>query len=73
MSTYHNAGSSSRVTPDWAQVEHQEEMDDLEDEGNRYRDMPLDHILEDLIAKFMIDISNTKLTAVRLYWQAEEA
>lgn len=73
MSAYPNAGSSSRATPAWTQSDYQDEMDGNDDEENVFRDMSFEDILEELIARFMVNLPRAETTPVRLYWQAEQA
>jgi mRNA-decapping enzyme subunit 2 len=73
MSTYPNAGSSSRETPAWAQAGYQDDMEQADEETNAFRDMSFDDIMEDLIARFMVNLPREETTPVRLYWQAEQA
>ncbi|RXK34654.1 hypothetical protein M231_08089 [Tremella mesenterica] len=49
---------------------------DEEDEGgedNLFRDMTFDEILEELNARFLINLPQEEMTPVRAYWQAEQA
>jgi len=73
MSTYTNAGSSSRATPAWAQNGYQDDMEGTDEEDNVFRDMSFEDILEELIARFMVNLPREETTPVRLYWQAEQA
>jgi hypothetical protein len=73
MSTYPNAGSSSRIAPAWTQSDYQEDMDVTEEEDNVFKDMSFEDVLEELIARFMVNLPRMETTPVRLYWQAEEA
>ena len=52
-----------------------EEIDDIgEDaEENVYRDMSFDEILEDLNARFLVNLPKEETSLVRVYWQAEQA
>lgn len=47
--------------------------DDDGDEENVFRDMTFEEILEDLNARFLVNLPEEELTLVRLYWQAEQA
>lgn len=47
--------------------------DDDGDEENIFRDMTFEEILEDLNARFLVNLPEEELTLVRLYWQAEQA
>jgi hypothetical protein len=75
MSTYPNAGSSSRVLQPWQPSEHHQEMPTTDDDesDNVFRDMPFEDIMEELIARFMVNLPREETTPVRLYWQAEQA
>jgi hypothetical protein len=73
MSTYPNAGPSSRIAPAWTQSDYQEDMDGAEEEDNVFKDMSFEDVLEELIARFMVNLPRMETTPVRLYWQAEEA
>jgi mRNA-decapping enzyme subunit 2 len=42
-------------------------------EENMFRDMTLDEILEDLHARFLINLPREEMSLVRVYWQAEQA
>jgi mRNA-decapping enzyme subunit 2 len=48
-------------------------MDDTADEDNVFRDMSFEDVLEELIARFMVNLPREETTPVRLYWQAEQA
>jgi len=73
MSTQPNAGSSSRVLQPWNPSEHHQEMDGADDEDTIFRDMSFEDTLEELIARFMVNLPREETTPVRLYWQAEQA
>lgn len=47
--------------------------DDDGDEENVFRDMTFEEVLEDLNARFLVNLPEEELTLVRLYWQAEQA
>ena len=42
-------------------------------EENIFRDMTLDEILEELNARFIINLPQEEMNLVRIYWQAEQA
>jgi hypothetical protein len=42
-------------------------------EENIFRDMSLEDILEDLNARFLVNLPREEMTLVRVYWQAEQA
>lgn len=67
--------SSSSATPAWAQTDSHDEMDTTgeDDQDNVFRDMTFDEIMEELIARFMVNLPREETTLVRLYWQAEQA
>ncbi|WWC85845.1 uncharacterized protein L201_000712 [Kwoniella dendrophila CBS 6074] len=44
-----------------------------EDEENIFRDMSWEEILEDLNARFLINLPKEEMSLVRVYWQAEQA
>lgn len=44
-----------------------------DDQENVFRDMTFDEIMEELIARFMVNLPREETTLVRLYWQAEQA
>lgn len=49
-----------------------------EDEGeaseeNVFRDMTFEEILEDLNARFLVNLPREEMSLVRVYWQAEQA
>ncbi|WWD22542.1 hypothetical protein CI109_107035 [Kwoniella shandongensis] len=44
-----------------------------EDEENIFRDMNWEEILEDLNARFLINLPKEEMSLVRVYWQAEQA
>ncbi|WWC66798.1 uncharacterized protein I206_100704 [Kwoniella pini CBS 10737] len=44
-----------------------------EDEENIFRDMSWEEILEDLNARFLINLPREEMSLVRVYWQAEQA
>lgn len=50
---------------------------DPEDDGgedeNIFRDMTFDEILEDLNARFLVNLPKEESSLVRVYWQAEQA
>ena len=43
------------------------------DEENIFRDMTFDEILEDLNARFLVNLPKEETSLVRVYWQAEQA
>lgn len=47
--------------------------DDVGDEENIFRDMSFDEILEDLNARFLVNLPKEEMNLVRVYWQAEQA
>lgn len=47
--------------------------DDVPDEENIFRDMTFDEILEDLNARFLVNMPKEESSLVRVYWQAEQA
>jgi mRNA-decapping enzyme subunit 2 len=47
--------------------------DDVPDEENIFRDMSFDEILEDLNARFLVNLPKEEMNLVRVYWQAEQA
>lgn len=61
--------------PAWAQTDSHDEMDTAgeDDQDNVFRDMTFDEIMEELIARFMVNLPREETTLVRLYWQAEQA
>ena len=67
--------SSSSTMPAWAQTDSHDEMDTAgeDDQDNVFRDMTFDEIMEELIARFMVNLPREETTLVRLYWQAEQA
>jgi mRNA-decapping enzyme subunit 2 len=65
--------SSSSSKPVWNQVDSQDEMDGTDDEESIFRNMPFEDVLEELIARFMVNLPREETTPVRLYWQAEQA
>jgi mRNA-decapping enzyme subunit 2 len=42
-------------------------------EENMFRDMSFEEILEDLNARFLVNLPREEMTLVRVYWQAEQA
>ena len=42
-------------------------------EENIFRDMTFEEILEDLNARFLINLPREEMSLVRVYWQAEQA
>ncbi|KAK8845593.1 hypothetical protein IAR55_006309 [Kwoniella newhampshirensis] len=50
-----------------------EEVGGHEDEENIFRDMNWEEILEDLNARFLINLPKEEMSLVRVYWQAEQA
>lgn len=42
-------------------------------EENIFQDMTFDEILEDLNARFLINLPREEMSLVRVYWQAEQA
>jgi mRNA-decapping enzyme subunit 2 len=50
-------------------------VDDEDDGGdeNIFRDMTFDEVLEDLNARFLVNLPKEEMTLVRIYWQAEQA
>ncbi|OWZ52898.1 mRNA-decapping enzyme subunit 2 [Cryptococcus neoformans c45] len=44
-----------------------------DDEDNMFRDMSFDEILEDLNARFLINLPKEEMNLLRVYWQAEQA
>jgi mRNA-decapping enzyme subunit 2 len=71
MSSFNVASSSSK--PVWNQVDSQDEMDGTDDEESIFRNMSFEDVLEELIARFMVNLPREETTPVRLYWQAEQA
>lgn len=60
-------------TPNPNDVESKEdEMFDGGDE-NIFRDMTFDEVLEDLNARFLVNLPKEEMSLVRVYWQAEQA
>lgn len=52
------------------------DQDDIttgDDEDNMFRDMSFDEILEDLNARFLINLPKEEMNLLRVYWQAEQA
>lgn len=47
--------------------------DDVPDEENIFRDMTFDEVLEDLNARFLVNLPKEESSLVRVYWQAEQA
>ena len=47
--------------------------DDVGDEVNIFRDMSFEEILEDLNARFLVNLPKEEMNLVRVYWQAEQA
>jgi mRNA-decapping enzyme subunit 2 len=47
--------------------------DDVADEENVFRDMDLPEILEDLNARFLVNLPREEMNLLRVYWQAEQA
>jgi hypothetical protein len=47
--------------------------DDMGDEENIFREMSFDEILEDLNARFLVNLPKEEMNLVRVYWQAEQA
>jgi len=47
--------------------------DDVGDEENIFRDMSFDEILEDLNARFLVNLPKEEMNLVRVNWQAEQA
>jgi len=47
--------------------------DDVGDEENIFRDMSFEEILEDLNARFLVNLPKEEMNLVRVYWQAEQA
>ena len=47
--------------------------EDMGDEENIFRDMSFDEILEDLNARFLVNLPKEEMNLVRVYWQAEQA
>jgi mRNA-decapping enzyme subunit 2 len=49
-------------------------MDGTDDDNeNIFRGLSFEEILEELIARFMVNLPRAEITPVRLYWQAEQA
>lgn len=74
MPTFDQASSSTSV-PVWAHTENHDEMDGTgeDDQDNVFREMSFDDTMEELIARFMVNLPKEETTLVRLYWQAEQA
>lgn len=74
MPTFDQPSSSSSV-PVWAHTDSHDEMDGTgeDDQDNVFRDMSFDDTMEELIARFMVNLPKEETTLVRLYWQAEQA
>ena len=51
------------------------EEEDAFDGGdeNIFRDMTFDEVLEDLNARFLVNLPKEETSLVRIYWQAEQA
>lgn len=47
--------------------------DDAADEENIFRDMSFEEILEDLNARFLVNLPREEMNLLRVYWQAEQA
>jgi mRNA-decapping enzyme subunit 2 len=47
--------------------------DDAHDEENIFRDMTFEEVLEDLNARFLVNLPSEESSMVRVYWQAEQA
>ena len=64
------SSTSLRLRPPWAVHEH-----DAGDgsEENVFRDMTFEEILEDLNARFLVNLPREEMSLVRVYWQAEQA
>ncbi|WVF65939.1 hypothetical protein IAT40_000677 [Kwoniella sp. CBS 6097] len=69
---YHPSPLASRAGPhplaDSDQVD-----DEPGEEENIFRDMNFEEILEDLNARFLINLPREEMSLVRVYWQAEQA
>jgi mRNA-decapping enzyme subunit 2 len=58
--------------PDLENDLENDEQDTLAEE-NVFRDMSFEEILEDLNARFLVNLPREEMTLVRVYWQAEQA
>lgn len=73
-----SSSSSSAMTPTLApaastsMLPEEEETFDGGDE-NVFRDMTFDEVLEDLNARFLVNLPKEEMSLVRVYWQAEQA
>ncbi len=65
------ASSSSSPKPFPPMPEEEAEADTSEE--NIFRDMTFEEILEDLNARFLINLPREEMSLVRVYWQAEQA
>lgn len=67
--------SSSSHGPAWMHPDRTPDvLDDMdEDDLEIWRDKSFEETLEDLTARFMVNLPSSEITLVRLYWQAEQA
>ncbi|ODN96275.1 hypothetical protein I350_08286 [Cryptococcus amylolentus CBS 6273] len=71
-SPYHNPLFPSHAFPDPDDTPIPDDGD-IDDEDNIFRDMTFDEIMEDLNARFLINLPKEEMNLLRVYWQAEQA
>ncbi|TYJ51827.1 hypothetical protein B9479_007585 [Cryptococcus floricola] len=71
-SLYHNPLFPSHAFPDPDDTPIPDDGD-IDDEDNIFRDMTFDEIMEDLNARFLINLPKEEMNLLRVYWQAEQA
>ncbi|OCF40735.1 hypothetical protein I317_05430 [Kwoniella heveanensis CBS 569] len=70
---YHPSPLASRAGPHPLAADSDQIDDEPGEEENIFRDMNFEEILEDLNARFLINLPKEEMSLVRVYWQAEQA
>lgn len=73
MSSYPNAGSTSRLAPETIESIDHDEMDDDDADQEFLKNMSFEEALEEVTAKFMANVPKAETVPVRLYFLAEQA
>lgn len=53
--------------------EDADEEEEIGDDENPYKGLPLEEVLDDLNTRFLINLPQSEWRAERLYWHAEQA
>ncbi|WVQ76148.1 hypothetical protein IAR50_005799 [Cryptococcus sp. DSM 104548] len=72
-SPYRTAPFPSHAFPDPDDTPIPDDGDIDDEDNNIFRDMTFDEIMEDLNARFLINLPKEEMNLLRVYWQAEQA